>query len=327
MDFDYSILAKYLTGQISAEELSVIQVWAKGSDQNKRIWKAVQMLRIKENFDHFSSPDQVEKALLAIEEKMKVKKMIPLFRRTWQYAASFLLLISGTLAYLLWNGPTEEYLTYVVDKTQVSKRIMLSDSTEVWLRGGTRLQIPTTFSKAERNAVLEGEAYFIVKRDSLSPFMVKAGDSYIKVLGTTFNLKYDTKIREVEATLISGHVIMQNEAEETLVDMSPGDKVTWNTDQKSIELETVDLNLQGLWRYEQFKLEDKTLREICQYIGEVYGVVVHLDSRVSSDPIKYRFVFSRGESIQEVYEHLKYVAPIQYKIKNKEINVMISKRG
>ena len=327
MDFDYSILAKYLTGQISAEELSVIQVWAKGSDQNKRIWKAVQMLRIKENFDHFSSPDQVEKALLAIEEKMKVKKMIPLFRRTWQYAASFLLLISGTLAYLLWNGPTEEYLTYVVDKTQVSKRIMLSDSTEVWLRGGTRLQIPTTFSKAERNAVLEGEAYFIVKRDSLSPFMVKAGDSYIKVLGTTFNLKYDTKIRVVEATLISGHVIMQNEAEETLVDMSPGDKVTWNTDQKSIELETVDLNLQGLWRYEQFKLEDKTLREICQYIGEVYGVVVHLDSRVSSDPIKYRFVFSRGESIQEVYEHLKYVAPIQYKIKNKEINVMISKRG
>ncbi len=327
MDFDYSILAKYLTGQISAEELSVIQVWAKGSDQNKRIWKAVQMLRIKENFDHFSSPDQVEKALLAIEEKMKVKKTIPLFRRTWQYAASFLLLISGTLAYLLWNGPTEEYLTYVVDKTQVSKRIMLSDSTEVWLRGGTRLQIPTTFSKAERNAVLEGEAYFIVKRDSLSPFMVKAGDSYIKVLGTTFNLKYDTKIRVVEATLISGHVIMQNEAEETLVDMSPGDKVTWNTDQKSIELETVDLNLQGLWRYEQFKLEDKTLREICQYIGEVYGVVVHLDSRVSSDPIKYRFVFSRGESIQEVYEHLKYVAPIQYKIKNKEINVMISKRG
>lgn len=327
MDFDYSILAKYLTGQISAEELSVIQVWAKDSDQNKRIWKAVQMLRIKENFDHFSSPDQVEKALLAIEEKMKVKKTIPLFRRTWQYAASFLLLISGTLAYLLWNGPTEEYLTYVVDKTQVSKRIMLSDSTEVWLRGGTRLQIPTTFSKAERNAVLEGEAYFIVKRDSLSPFMVKAGDSYIKVLGTTFNLKYDTKIREVEATLISGHVIMQNEAEETLVDMSPGDKVTWNTDQKSIELETVDLNLQGLWRYEQFKLEDKTLREICLYIGEVYGVVVHLDPQVSSDPIKYRFVFSRGESIQEVYEHLKYVAPIQYKIKNKEINVMISKRG
>ena len=60
MDFDYSILAKYLTGQISAEELSVIQVWAKSSGQNKRIWKAVQMLRIKENFDRFSSPDQVE---------------------------------------------------------------------------------------------------------------------------------------------------------------------------------------------------------------------------------------------------------------------------
>ncbi len=325
MDFDYSILAKYLTGQISAEELSVIQVWAKSSDQNKRIWKAVQMLRVKENFDRFSSPDQVEKALLAIEEKMKAKKTIPLFRRTWQYAASFLLLISGTLAYLLWNGPTEEYLTYVVDKTQVSKRILLSDSTEVWLRGGTRLQIPITFSKAERNAILEGEAYFIVKRDSLSPFMVKAGDSYIKVLGTTFNLKHDTKNREVEATLISGHVIMQNEAEETLADMSPGDKVTWVADHNSIKLETVDLNLQGLWRFEQFKLEDKTLREICQYIGEVYGMTVHCDSLVLSDQTQYRFVFSQGETVEEVCAHFGYVAPIKYKIGNKEIEVIMLK--
>lgn len=325
MDFDYSILAKYLTGQISAEELSVIQVWAKSSDQNKRIWKAVQMLRIKENFDRFSSPDQVEKALLAIEEKMKAKKTIPLFRRTWQYAASFLLLISGTLAYLLWNGPTEEYLTYVVDKPQVSKRILLNDSTEVWLRGGTRLQVPTTFSKAERKAVLEGEAYFIVKRDSLSPFLVKAGDSYIKVLGTTFNLKHDTKNRKVEATLISGHVIMQNDAEETLADMSPGDKVTWVADQNSIKLETVDLNLQGLWRYEQFKLEDKTLQEICQYIGEVYGKKVHCDSFILSDQTKYRFVFSQEETLEEVCEHFGYVAPIKYKIKENEIEVMMLK--
>lgn len=325
MDFDYSILARYLTGQISAEELSVIQVWAKSSDQNKRIWKAVQMLRIKENFDRFSSPDQVEKALLVIEEKMKAKKAISLFRRTWQYAASFLLLISGTLAYLLWNGPTEEYLTYVVDKTLVSKRILLSDSTEVWLRGGTRLQIPTTFSRAERSAILEGEAYFIVKRDSLSPFMVKAGDSYIKVLGTTFNLRHDTKVREVEATLISGHVIMQNEAEETLADMSPGDKVTWNADQNIVELETVDLNLQGLWRYEQFKLEDKTLREICQYIGEVYGMTVHCDSLALSDQTQYRFVFSQGETVEEVCEHFGYVAPIKYMIKDKKIEIIMLK--
>lgn len=187
------------------------------------------------------------------------------------------------------------------------------------------MQIPTTFSRAERSAILEGEAYFIVKRDSLSPFMVKAGDSYIKVLGTTFNLKHDTKNREVEATLISGHVIMQNEAEETLADMSPGDKVTWNVDQNIVELEKVDLNLQGLWRYEQFKLEDKTLWEICQYIGEVYGMTVHCDSLVLSDQTQYRFVFSQGETVEEVCEHFGYVAPIKYKIGNKEIEVIMLK--
>ena len=127
--------------------------------------------------------------------------------------------------------------------------------------------------------------------------------------------------REVETTLISGHVVMQNNEKETLADMSPGDKVTWNAEQNSLELETVDLNLQGLWRYEQFKLEDKTIREICECISEVYGLSVDCDSELLSDRTKYRFVFSQEETIQEVCEYLKYVAPIKYVIRDTGIEI------
>ena len=69
----------------------------------------------------------------------------------------------------------------------------------------------------------------------------------------------------------------------------------------------------------------KTLREICQYIGEVFGMTVHSDPLVLSDPTKYRFVFSQEETIEEVCEHFGYVAPIKYKIKEKEIEVMMLK--
>ena len=54
-------------------------------------------------------------------------------------------------------------------------------------------------------------------------------------------------------------------------------------------------------------------------------MTVHSDPLVLSDPTKYRFVFSQEETIEEVCEHFGYVAPIKYKIKEKEIEVMMLK--
>ncbi len=54
-------------------------------------------------------------------------------------------------------------------------------------------------------------------------------------------------------------------------------------------------------------------------------MTVHCDSLVLSDQAQYRFVFSQGETVEEVCEHFGYVAPIKYEIKDKEIEVRMLK--
>ena len=46
------------------------------------------------------------------------------------------------------------------------KRLILPDSSEVWLNAGSSILYPETFAKDKRQVILNGEAYFSVKKDT-----------------------------------------------------------------------------------------------------------------------------------------------------------------
>lgn len=50
------------------------------------------------------------------------------------------------------------------------KRLILPDSSEVWLNAGSSILYPETFAKDKRQVILNGEAYFSVKKDTVSSF-------------------------------------------------------------------------------------------------------------------------------------------------------------
>lgn len=324
MEFEYSFLAKYLAGNGSAEELSAIRTWAKESERNAAVWKEVIALRMKDNFDRFNTPEQIDKALSAIQERVERKKFRLSFRHALQYAAVLLLVLGGTVGYILYSQPHDDYLSIVVEPSTDVKKIALQDGSEVWLRGGTVLRIPDKFSPDNRSVSINGEAYFSVKKDSLSPFVVKANDIYVKVLGTSFNLKTDDNSGNVETTLVSGHVVLMEEDEKSILDMQPGEKVLFNAEDNTLKIERVDVNLQGLWRLNQFVLENMTLREITERIAEVYKVRFNFSKKPSENK-KYRFVFNKEESIEEVCSNLEYIAPIRCRQDGKEIFVTYKK--
>lgn len=64
---------------------------------------------------------------------------------------------------------------------------LLPDSTTVFLNAESRLRFPDRFVPgSERIVYLSGEAYFDVKRDPRSPFLVCLEHSAVKVTGTSF---------------------------------------------------------------------------------------------------------------------------------------------
>ena len=79
----------------------------------------------------------------------------------------------------------------------------LADGTTVRLNGATRLQV--VYTTAGRSArLLAGQAFFDVRHDAARPFVVRAGASRTRVLGTAFDL--DLTRRQVALAVYRGAV-------------------------------------------------------------------------------------------------------------------------
>ena len=65
--------------------------------------------------------------------------------------------------------------------------IVLADGTKVKMNADSHIDFPVQFGDT-REITLEGEAMFEVTHDEARPFIIKAHDHAIYVLGTTFNI-------------------------------------------------------------------------------------------------------------------------------------------
>ena len=89
--------------------------------------------------------------------------------------------------------------------TQAGERATatLADGTTIRLNGATRLQV--VYTTAGRSArLLAGQAFFDVRHDAARPFVVRAGASRTRVLGTAFDL--DLTRRQVALAVYRGAV-------------------------------------------------------------------------------------------------------------------------
>jgi len=108
-------------------------------------------------------------------------------RRTWRkvaqgVAAALLLgLLLGQTPYVdRWRA---DYAT----ATGESRSIQLEDGSQLQLNTNTAVQV--TLTRGERRVrLLRGEAWFDVERDPARPFVVNAGEGWVRVVGTHFSV-------------------------------------------------------------------------------------------------------------------------------------------
>ena len=75
------------------------------------------------------------------------------------------------------------------------------------MNAGSELRFPNEFRDSLREVEFSGEAYFEVKKSG-KPFVVKAGNTRVRVYGTRFNLFYCEKLALSEAALVEGSIGM-----------------------------------------------------------------------------------------------------------------------
>lgn len=198
---------------------------------------------------------------------------------------------------------------------------LLPDSTTVFLNAESRLRFPDRFVPgSERIVYLSGEAYFDVKRDPRSPFLVCLEHSAVKVTGTSFNVKAYPDDTNEATTLISGTVSMGIGTTEQWIVLKPGEQGYYDATRKTLLQQTVDVNYYTAWKDGVFAFYRQPLEEVMKTLGCWYLLDTHYQNEALKS-ILYTGKINRHASIREVLHTFELMDELTFDIKGKEVIV------
>lgn len=209
------LLQRYVRGDVSAAERAKIEAWldALGDEGDDPELTREEEDRIFHKLtSHLTGVEEV-----IAQERTDAQKSV-----TWILRIAASLLIVGTLAYMGWYlaAPTDGSVEIV--STNGIDKVILNDGSLVWLRTGSQVLYYEKADEAVRYASFKGEALFEVSKDPDRPFIVECGDTRIKVLGTSFNVRADDEV--VEVTVLTGKVNLSNSENTDGVDLLPQER-------------------------------------------------------------------------------------------------------
>lgn len=175
-----------------------------------------------------------------------------------------------------------EYNTLIVP-AGYSYSVELADGSVVTLNAGSRLKYPVAGISGDREVELDGEAYFKVAK-SVHPFIVKMGDTFVKVYGTEFNASKDTE-GDIEVVLVEGSVGFHAEEGKEVM-LVPNQKCDYNPADGEVRVSDVDVRGYVAWMNNEFNYEQVPLDYFLKKIAVWYGVQFKYD-KAKLETIKF----------------------------------------
>lgn len=191
-------------------------------------------------------------------------------------------------------------------------RIDLADGTVVYMHPGSKLNYPSAFGDESRCVRLEGEAYFVVAKDSRRPFIVSTSNSQTTVVGTEFNIRA-YKNNEERIVLVNGKIHLKSiigSAQE--FDVLPGQEIAINAQGEASVMEA-DTMQYTAWRDGYHYYDEATVADILRQIGISYNVSIECYNR---SVLSYRmhYVIRRDCSLEEAVESLNKMGKMRVEI-------------
>lgn len=167
-----------------------------------------------------------------------------------------------------------------------------------------RTTISTAFTDLERRVVMSGgEAFFDVARDSARPFIVRVGNSEVRVVGTQFNVRESNGELEVVVRQGKVNVVPDSTVAPTAsvprVELTPGNRLRVNTSDNQVVVAQVDPERLTAWRTGMIKFDSIALSEVIEDVNRYTDkpMVIANDS-LRALPISGRFRVGDTESVR-----------------------------
>jgi transmembrane sensor len=349
------LLSKKISGEASHDNLQELDElfrdnpdWAYSAGQLQKIWKT----RLSER-DDYGSQIAFDEHLTRLKQKgIDLPGLQPASKNSYgnqDYSSSKTawlqavgLVVVFTAIALLWQLPPRqapsselnEQYNEVLAAPRSKIRVLLPDSSVVWLNAGSKLTYSPDFGVKNRNATLIGEAYFNVRKRSI-PFVIHTNGVRIKVLGTVFNVR-SYPDEKTETSLLHGSV-------EITLDKRPGEKYLLKPNEKLVvanSQNSISTNkektepivaLENLrptedntfsetsWVDDRLVFQDEPFSELAMKMERWYGVKINIqDERIATQRVSGILT---TETIQEAMDALQLSTSFHYDLKSNLITI------
>ena len=255
--------------------------------------------------------------LIRKKESQKGKTLVRRISSVYMKIAAVLLLpmvIAGGLYVYLNNAAADlvadqqvKSVIYAPMGSRVS--FNLPDGSTGWLNSGSKLTYSLPFS-GNRKVALEGEAWFDVFHNAKQPFEISAGNSKIKVLGTSFNVSAYLEEKYVEVVLQNGKVEFSDQTQSDDIILKPSERLVLRD--SKLEVNAVDPSKYKGWTDGKLIFRGDDMAEVARRIERWYDVKVEI---ADQDLVHFSFRATfKDDSLEDVLRLLSMTSPIEYKI-------------
>lgn len=315
MNIDTNHIIAYLEGRLSNEEREAFKKYIQTSPELKKkvdevrfVWEISAELKLHQHID-------TKRNWKTLSKRITLDKYGKKFGVLIRTAAAVLLIpvLIATYSFFKtikeWNNIPVEQVELTSAYGLVSK-IVLPDSSEVWLNSGSSISYPKRFVNDKRKVQLCGEAYFKVKSDKSNRFDVTTSNGLqISAYGTEFNVNAYEDENRIETTLAKGHIEVSEIGQTVSKRLRPGEQAIYYKNSNRMDIEKVNLAVETSWKDGKMIFRRADMHEITQRLARHFNVDIKLKGEELYD-YEYSATFTT-ETLNDILQLLEKTAPIK----------------
>jgi transmembrane sensor len=194
-----------------------------------------------------------------------------LMRRWLSYAAAVFLVCVAIAGYFMVDRSKKVNWMVIVAANGESKKILLSDSSIVYLNAGSQVRFPERFEGHNREIFLSGEAFFEARHNANDPLIVRSGAVSTTVLGTSFNIAAYKEDPAISVAVRSGRVQVSSRGAGSVV-LIPGQQLTYTG--MANHVRSIDTAAIAGWKNNYLVFTNSSLQEIITILEKKYNVPI-----------------------------------------------------
>ncbi len=312
-------LYNLITGNMAPEQKQAIYSEIKKDENPKNLFKKAKMIWALMSSSRKAPDHKIEASYRNIHERIFSRRMIFSIPGYLKYAAILILLI-GLPALTFYLGrqsntgfdPAIRNTSVVAERGQISK-VILPDSSVVWLNSGTVLTYDHDYGYKNRDLQVEGEAYVTAAKNKDLPMMVASGDLRVKVLGTRFNVNGYPEEESIKVILEAGQVeLLNSSVKKFRYQMEPGQVAKFIRRTGEVLIRDVRAQNYTNWKNGELIFVETPMDEVIMRLERKFDIETEI-----KNPDIYKSVFTanfKTESLEEILDYVRYSCPFTCQI-------------